>query len=279
MEVNPLLTNLKRQQVESPGRPIEKSTRSHSSRNRKAPELFAPVTPVAPSRRWYLPCKAAVEFTLALILFVLAMPFILLAAALVKLTSRGPAFYAQTRVGRNGRLFTIYKIRTMVHDCESLTGPRWSMPGDPRITRVGHFLRLTHTDELPQLINVLRGDMSIIGPRPERPEFLPKLERVVPMYRNRLAIRPGITGLAQVNLGADTDVENVRKKLAYDLHYIRHISPWLDWRIVMATFFYILRNPCKITQKMSIVPHGETVEKPMKATNGEELPGRERKCA
>ncbi|HEV3204402.1 MAG TPA: sugar transferase [Gemmataceae bacterium] len=238
-----------------------------------------PALPVAPNRRWYLPCKTAVEFTLALILSVPAIPFILLAAALVKLTSRGPAFYTQTRVGRNGRLFTIYKIRTMVHDCESLTGPRWSMPGDPRITRVGHLLRLTHTDELPQLINVLRGDMSIIGPRPERPEFLPKLERVIPMYHNRLAVRPGITGLAQVNLGADTDVENVRKKLAYDLHYIRHISPWLDWRIVLATFFYILRNPCGITQKMAIVPHGETVEKPMKVANGEELPGRERKCA
>jgi len=169
MEVNPLLTNLKRQQVESHGRPIEKSTRSHSGRNRKTPEPFVPALPVAPNRRWYLPCKTAVEFTLALILSVPAIPFILLAAALVKLTSRGPAFYTQTRVGRNGRLFTIYKIRTMVHDCESLTGPRWSMPGDPRITRVSHLLRLTHTDELPQLINVLRGDMSIIGPRLERP--------------------------------------------------------------------------------------------------------------
>ena len=274
-----MLTNLKRQHAESPSRPTETPTRSHSPRNRKILESLVPVAPIVPRHRWYLPCKAAVEFTLALILFGLSVPLILAAALVVKLTSRGPAFYTQTRVGRNGRLFAIYKIRTMVHDCESLTGPRWSMPGDPRITRMGHFLRVTHTDELPQLFNVLRGDMSIIGPRPERPEFLPKLERVIPLYRDRLAVRPGITGLAQVNLGADTDVENVRKKLAYDLHYVRHVSPWLDVRILTATLFYILRNPYKVAQKMSLVPHGETVERTMKAVALEEMAGRERKCA
>src|SRR5205085_11405871 len=105
-----------------------------------------------------------------------AAPVIALAALLLKLTSHGPAFYTQTRVGRNGRLFTIYKVRTMLHRCESLTGPRWSVPGDPRITAVGCLLRVTHVDELPQLLNVLRGEMSLIGPRPERPEFVPELE-------------------------------------------------------------------------------------------------------
>src|SRR5262249_20621003 len=154
---------------------------------------------------WYVPCKTALDFVAAAVLLVFAAPVIALAALLVKLTSRGPAFYTQTRVGRNGRLFTIYKVRTMMHKCESLTGPRWSLPGDPRVTRGGHFLRVTHLDELPQLVNVLRGDMSLIGPRPERPEFVPELERAVPRYRERLAVLPGVTGLAQVQLPADTD--------------------------------------------------------------------------
>src|SRR5262249_26068901 len=155
----------------------------------------------------------------------------------------GPAFYTQTRVGRDGRLFSIYKIRTMVDKCESLTGPRWSMPGDPRITLVGHFLRVTHLDELPQLLNVLRGEMSLIGPRPERPEFIPELERALPAYRGRLAIRPGVTGLAQVQLPADTDLDSVRAKLAYDLYYIRHRGAWLDFRILVCTALYAFGIP------------------------------------
>src|SRR5262249_21310411 len=158
-------------------------------------------------------------------------PLILLAALLVKLTSTGPVFYTQTRVGRKGRLFTIYKIRTMIHNCESLTGPRWSIPGDPRITWIGRVLRLSHLDELPQLLNVLRGEISLIGPRRERPEFVPKLDKALPNYRGRLAVRPGVTGLAQVNLPADTDLNSVRRKLACDLYYIQKLSFWLDVRI------------------------------------------------
>src|SRR5262249_14797988 len=114
---------------------------------------------------WYPPLKAAVDRLMALILLIPALPVMLLAALLVNLTSRGPAFYVQTRLGLHGRPFNIYKLRTMIHQAESLTGPRWSLPGDPRITRLGMFLRLTHLDELPQLWNVLRGDMSLIGPR------------------------------------------------------------------------------------------------------------------
>ena len=132
---------------------------------------------------------------------------------------------------RDGRPFTLFKIRTMAHDCEKASGARWSTPGDPRITRVGAFLRKTHLDELPQLWNVLRGDMSLVGPRPERPEFTPLLEQVVPHYRDRLAVRPGVTGLAQVQLPADTDLDSVRRKLAYDLYYIRHLNGWLDLRL------------------------------------------------
>ena len=142
----------------------------------------------------------------------------------MKLTSPGPAFYTQTRVGQGGRPFTIYKLRTMIHNCESLTGPRWCMPGDPRVTPAGWLLRVTHLDELPQLLNVLRGEMSLVGPRPERPEFLPQLERALPAYRQRLVVRPGVTGLAQVKLPADTDLDSVRRKLAHDLYYIERLE-------------------------------------------------------
>ena len=281
MEVNPLLTDLQRQQTGADIRPLDKGPRpSPAKARRAAPEPGpTPVPIVTPRHRWYLPVKAGIDFGVALVLLVLAAPVILALAALVKLTSRGPAFYMQTRVGKDGRLFTIYKIRTMVHECESLTGPRWSIPGDPRITRVGQFLRLTHTDELPQLLNVLRGDMSLIGPRPERPEFLPKLERVLPMYRNRLAVRPGITGLAQVNLAADTDVEDVRRKLMYDLYYIQRVNPWLELRILAATVFYALGNPGELSHKLRMVPRGAVVENRMTIEVRREDSGRERKCA
>ncbi len=185
----------------------------------------------------YLLAKTAADFVAALLLLVLTAPLVLLAMALVKLTSPGPVFYSQTRLGRHGRPFTLYKVRTMAHDCESLTGPCWSVPGDARVTPVGRWLRRTHLDELPQLWNVLRGDMSLIGPRPERPEFVPTLERAVPHYRKRLQVRPGVTGLAQVQLPPDTDLDSVRLKTAYDLHYIRRVGLWLDLRVATATLF------------------------------------------
>jgi lipopolysaccharide/colanic/teichoic acid biosynthesis glycosyltransferase len=126
----------------------------------------------------------------------------------------------------------------MMHKCESLTGPRWAIPGDPRVTWLGQFLRRGHLDELPQLLNVIRGDMSLIGPRPERPEFFPELEEALPTYRDRLRVRPGVTGLAQVQLPADTDLGCVRRKLAYDLYYIQNVSPLLDLKILGCTALY-----------------------------------------
>jgi lipopolysaccharide/colanic/teichoic acid biosynthesis glycosyltransferase len=230
------------------------------------------------SRRWYLAFKTAAEFLVAFALLVVTAPLIGLAAILVKLTSRGPAFYTQTRIGRNGRPFTIFKIRTMLHDCESLTGPRWAMPEDPRVTRVGCLLRRTHLDELPQLFNVLRGDMALIGPRPERPEFLPKLERAVPFYRERLVVRPGITGLAQVHLAPDTDLDSVRRKLAYDLHYIRHQNLALDMRILVATVFYALGNPYQLSRKIAAPRLAIEPSIPHAVTSGEPTV-RERRCA
>jgi lipopolysaccharide/colanic/teichoic acid biosynthesis glycosyltransferase len=232
-----------------------------------------------PRRHWYVPCKTAFDFVAAAVLMVAAAPVIALAAMLVKLTSRGPAFYTQTRVGRNGRLFTIYKVRTMIHKCESLTGPRWSMPGDPRITSVGYFLRVAHLDELPQLLNVLRGEMSLIGPRPERPEFVPELERALPRYRERLAVLPGVTGLAQVQLPADTDLSSVRKKLAYDLYYLRHLSPGLDLRILCCTALYAVGVPFRWSRGLFGVPNSETVAQAVPMPVAEGKAARSRKPA
>jgi lipopolysaccharide/colanic/teichoic acid biosynthesis glycosyltransferase len=209
----------------------------------------------------YGPCKAGLDFGLALLLLLILGPVIILTALLVRFTSRGPAFYTQTRVGRDGRLFTIFKIRTMIHNCESLTGPRWSIPGDPRITPIGQFLRKTHLDELPQLLNVLRGDMSLIGPRPERPEFTAKLERALPAYPERLRVRPGVTGLAQVHLPGDTNLASVRIKLAHDLFYIQQLRPGLEARILFCTVLRVLGVSYESIRKLSGIPSEKIVER------------------
>ncbi|MCI0685070.1 MAG: sugar transferase [Gemmataceae bacterium] len=190
-----------------------------------------------PHGSWYRFVKDGLDRVVAFLMLLVTSPLILAAMALVKLTSRGPALYSQARVGRHGRLFTIYKIRSMVVESESLTGACWSLPGDKRITRVGRWLRRAHIDELPQLWNVLLGDMSLVGPRPERPEFVPALEQAIPNYRDRLLVRPGITGFAQVQLPPDTGIDSVRTKLAYDLHYVQAVSFWFDVRICWATAF------------------------------------------
>jgi lipopolysaccharide/colanic/teichoic acid biosynthesis glycosyltransferase len=209
---------------------------------------------------WYEPVKRGGEFLAALVLLILAAPVVLAAAVLVKLTSPGPAFYGQTRVGRQGRPFRIYKLRTMIDGCESLSGPCWSKPGDPRITPLGHFLRRTHVDELPQLLNVLSGQMGLVGPRPERPEFLPVLEQALAGYRDRLLVRPGVTGLAQVQLPPDTDLASVRRKLAYDLLYIERHNPWLDAKILIATAFKVLHVPFELSGRLLGFPPWEAIE-------------------
>lgn len=188
---------------------------------------------------WYLGCKLAMEWIAATLLLVVLSPLILLLAALVKLTSSGPAFYRQVRLGQNGRPFSICKLRTMTQNCEATTGPVWSGANDPRVTGIGRFLRDTHLDELPQLWNVLRGEMSLIGPRPERPELVARLERLIPHYGDRLLLRPGLTGLAQVQLPADSDVSDVRRKLSHDLYYVRQLSFGLDLRILICTVFHL----------------------------------------
>ena len=185
--------------------------------------------------RQYRRFKPVLDFVGAAVLLVLLSPVILLAAALVKLTSRGPAFYRQERVGENGKIFKMIKIRTMVADAEAKCGPVWARRGDPRVTLVGRLLRRTHIDEFPQLINVLRGEMSLVGPRPERPHFVETLRREIRGYDRRLTVRPGITGLAQVRNGYDVTVEGVRRKVRYDLLYARKVCALLDVRILLAT--------------------------------------------
>ncbi len=184
--------------------------------------------------------KTVMDATLAAALLVLTLPVMLASLVLVRLTSRGPAIYSQTRMGKSGRIFTLYKIRTMVHDCESLTGPRWSMPGDPRITPVGRVLRHLHLDELPQLVNVLKGEMSLVGPRPERPEIVKKLRNVVVGYDRRHCVKPGITGFAQVHLPPDSCIRSVKNKLAYDLFYIRNRGLGMELFVLCATALKML---------------------------------------
>jgi lipopolysaccharide/colanic/teichoic acid biosynthesis glycosyltransferase len=210
---------------------------------------------------WYESGKRAVDVVLALVLLIVTAPLVGLAMLLVKLTSQGPVLYSQTRLGRGGQPFTLYKIRTMMHDCERETGACWATPGDPRITGVGRRLRAAHVDELPQLWNVQRGEMSLIGPRPERPEFAVPLGTLLPYYRDRLLVLPGLTGLGQVQLPADTDLESVRRKLAYDLYYVYHGDPWLDLRLLAATACKLLHLPVSVTRILLCLPGGEPVER------------------
>jgi lipopolysaccharide/colanic/teichoic acid biosynthesis glycosyltransferase len=212
-------------------------------------------------RHRYAKIKPVLDWLLAAAMLIPALPLILLCALAVRLTWRGPGFYTQVRLGKHGRPYTLIEIRTMVIDAEQVTGPRWAIPGDQRITKVGDFLRKTHLDELPQLFNVLRGDMSLTGPRPERPEIVPTLEEEIPGYGQRLAVKPGVTGLAQVQLPADTDLASVRKKLSYDLYYVRVHSFGLDLRLVLCTAFKVLGISFKAQRRIFALPQHDEIER------------------
>jgi lipopolysaccharide/colanic/teichoic acid biosynthesis glycosyltransferase len=168
-------------------------------------------------------------------------PVLLLAALAIVLDSPGPPLYRQERVGRHGRRFRMLKLRTMVRDAEADGYPVWAQNQDPRVTRAGSFLRRSRLDEAPQLWNVLRGEMSIIGPRPERPEFVAELSAVLPEYEARHAIRPGLTGWAQVRYKYTSSLEDAATKLEYDLYYVRHRSIGLDALILLKTVLVVLR--------------------------------------
>src|SRR5262245_44715457 len=193
----------------------------------------------APSQA-YDRLKRLIDVGLGLLLACLAAPVVLAGWVAIRLTSRGPGFYTQTRLGRFGRPYRILKLRSMYHNCEARSGVRWSGVGDARVTQVGSVLRKLHIDELPQFWNVLVGDMSLIGPRPERPEFVGPLQAQIPGYADRMLVRPGLTGLAQIQLPPDSGIESVRAKLVLDLHYVNHHGPVLDARILFGTAAYLL---------------------------------------
>jgi sugar transferase (PEP-CTERM system associated) len=174
------------------------------------------------------------------VLIILFLPVILPIMLLIKLDSRGPVFFRQERVGQDGKIFTVWKFRSMRADAEKETGPVWSRPGDARVTRVGKFLRRTRLDELPQLYNVLVGDMSLVGPRPERPHFVRELASMIPFYHLRHAVKPGVTGWAQINFEYGSSMRDAVEKLQYDLFYIKHLSWLLDSVIIFQTIKTVL---------------------------------------
>ena len=179
--------------------------------------------------------QTAYSTLLALVGAVITLPIMLAVALAVRLTSKGPILYRQTRSGKFGIPFTLYKFRSMRVDAEAHSGPVWASKGDPRVTPVGRWLRKLRLDELPQLFNVVRGDMSLVGPRPERPEFVKVLQEQVPFYRQRLCVKPGITGWAQINHKYGDTMEDVIVKLEYDLYYIKNLAPSLDAYIIFHT--------------------------------------------
>ena len=173
---------------------------------------------------WERIIKRLGDFFVSFVILIGFFPFWLLLALLIKIDSRGPIFYAQKRVGKEGKIFTMIKFRSMAQGAEKMTGPVWAIDNDPRITKTGRLLRKLRLDEIPQFLNILKGDMSLVGPRPERPYFVQKLKKHFPLYTRRLRVRPGITGWAQVKGEYDQSLEHVRQKLEYDLFYLENMS-------------------------------------------------------
>jgi exopolysaccharide biosynthesis polyprenyl glycosylphosphotransferase len=180
------------------------------------------------------------DILFSVIMLLLMSPLMIMTAVAVKLDSPGPVLYRQQRIGQFGRAFTLLKFRSMRVDAESGGAPRWAQKQDPRVTKVGAFIRATRIDELPQLVNVILGHMSLVGPRPERPHFVEQLSRAIPFYRERDYVKPGVTGWAQVNFPYGASVEDAREKLTYDLYYVKHRSLFLDLRILLATVRVVL---------------------------------------
>lgn len=247
---------------------------------------------VPPAPAWQMTLKRLFDIAIASLFLVAVAPFMLLIAILIKLDSEGPVFYSQTRVGVNnrrmpsrrrgellrremigasdrrvetpvnrrvqnsfGRMFKVLKFRTMRTDAEANGKPKWCEVNDPRVTRIGALLRKTHLDELPQLFNILMGDMSLVGPRPERPEFVRWLRNVTPAYEERLMVKPGLTGLAQIHHRADLELSDVKKKVRYDLLYLKRVSVWTDIKIILGTVplvFGVSQNDLKKLDKKTL---------------------------
>lgn len=184
--------------------------------------------------------KRILDILLAFIGLILSLPIFLILSVLIKLDSKGPVFYRQERVGERGRPFMLMKFRSMRQDAEAVSGPVWASEGDSRVTRVGRVMRLLRVDEIPQMINVLKGEMSFVGPRPERPVFVEQLQKKIPYYDLRFTVKPGLTGWAQVKYQYGSSEEDALEKLQYDLYYIKHLSLLFDLTIVFETIQVVL---------------------------------------
>lgn len=183
--------------------------------------------------------KRIIDVAISVLLLVAASPFIIIAVLMIKLTSKGPVLYKQVRIGKDGKKFIMFKFRSMIRNAEEY-GPEWAGERDPRITKVGRVMRKIYFDEIPQFWNVLKNDMSIVGPRPERPHFVELLKKEFPYYYKRISIKPGITGWAQVKHKYDSSLDDVKVKLNYDFYYIENMSLRLDFKIMVNTFIVIL---------------------------------------
>jgi len=190
---------------------------------------------------WEKLVKRLLDIVISIVVLVIMLPLIIVISVVIRLTSKGPAIYSQERVGKKGKPFTMYKFRTMRIDAEAETGPTWAQENDPRITKVGALLRKTRLDEIPQFYNVLKGEMSLVGPRPERPYFVSRFKDEIPMYTRRLRVRPGITGWAQVKWKYDSSLDDVKEKTKYDLFYVENMSLRMDFKILINTIFSMVR--------------------------------------
>lgn len=184
--------------------------------------------------------KRVLDVIISSVMLILVAPLMAVVAILIRLESRGPVIFKQERVGEGGKLFDIYKFRSMTTDAEAKTGPVWAIDRDPRVTQAGRFIRKFRIDELPQLVNILKGDMSFVGPRPERPYFVEILKKEIPYYGVRLTVKPGLTGWAQVSYSYGSNKEDALEKLHYDLYYIKNLSLWLDVKVILKTVRVVL---------------------------------------
>jgi len=189
---------------------------------------------------WEQSMKRLTDILVSIIILVLSSPLWIIIAIAIKMDTPGPAVYSQDRVGKDGKIFKMHKFRSMRADAEKESGPVWAPQHDSRVTKVGRFLRNTRLDEIPQFINVLDGDMSLVGPRPERPFFVERLSKEIPLYQRRLRVRPGITGWAQIKQGYDRSIDDVKSKVRYDLFYIENMSFRMDLKILLFTFYIMV---------------------------------------
>lgn len=211
----------------------------------KTNQIFGmPLVEISPEPMplWEKTTKRLLDIIVSIIALVLSIPFLAIIAICIRLDSKGPAVFKQTRVGKNGKRFTILKFRTMYMNAEDETGPTWAKENDPRVTKVGYWLRKLRIDEIPQFLNVLKGDMSLVGPRPERPHFVKNFSDQIPLYTRRLRVRPGITGWAQVKWKYGGSLDTVREKTKYDLFYIENISLKMDAKILINTIITIIKG-------------------------------------